>query len=64
LRVAEATGAATRTEATYRAGAGNDSIKARNGKKETVDCGSGKKDTATVDKSDKVKGCENVKRKK
>jgi sugar lactone lactonase YvrE len=46
----------------YSGGAGNDTINARNGKKETVDCGSGKKDKATVDKKDKVKGCESVKR--
>jgi Ca2+-binding RTX toxin-like protein len=46
----------------YSGGSGNDTINARNGKKETVDCGSGKKDTATVDKRDKTKGCEKVKR--
>jgi hypothetical protein len=39
-----------------------DTINARNGKNETVDCGLGKKDVATVDKKDKVKGCEKVKR--
>jgi hypothetical protein len=39
-------------------------VNARNGKKETVDCGSGKKDTAAVDKKDKTKGCEKVKRAK
>ena len=48
----------------YKGGAGNDTINARNGKKETVVCGSGKKDTATVDKRDKVRGCEKVKRAK
>jgi Ca2+-binding RTX toxin-like protein len=46
----------------YSGGSGNDSINARNGKKETVNCGTGKKDSATVDKGDKVKGCEKVKR--
>jgi Ca2+-binding RTX toxin-like protein len=46
----------------YKAGSGNDSVNARNGKKETVDCGSGSKDSATVDKADKVKSCEKVKR--
>jgi probable HAF family extracellular repeat protein len=46
----------------YSGGPGNDTINARNGKKETVDCGSGKKDRATVDKRDKTKGCEKVKR--
>jgi Ca2+-binding RTX toxin-like protein len=43
-------------------GAGNDTINAVNGKKETVDCGSGKRDRATVDRADKVKGCEKVTR--
>ena len=33
-------------------------------KRETVNCGKGKKDRATVDKTDKVKGCEKVKRAK
>jgi Ca2+-binding RTX toxin-like protein len=49
---------------TYSGGSGNDTVNARNGKKETVDCGSGKKDTATVDRKDKTKGCEKVKRAK
>ena len=49
---------------TYKAGAGNDSVNARNGRKETVDCGSGKKDKASVDKGDRAKGCEQVKRAK
>jgi hypothetical protein len=49
---------------TYSGGAGNDSVNARNGKKETVDCGPGKKDRATVDKKDKTKGCDTVKRAK
>jgi Ca2+-binding RTX toxin-like protein len=48
----------------YSGGDGNDSINARNGKKETVNCGAGKKDLATVDKADKTKGCEKVKRAK
>jgi Ca2+-binding RTX toxin-like protein len=46
----------------YKGGAGNDSINAKNGKTETIDCGIGKKDSATVDKADKVKRCEKVKR--
>jgi hypothetical protein len=46
----------------YKGGAGNDTISARNKKNETVDCGKGKKDAATVDRRDKVKGCEKVKR--
>jgi hypothetical protein len=48
----------------YKGGAGNDTIGAKNGTKETVDCGAGKKDKATVDKKDIVKGCEAVKRAK
>jgi hypothetical protein len=46
----------------YTGGDGDDSINARNGKKETVNCGPGKKDAATIDKKDKAKGCEKVKR--
>ena len=45
-------------------GAGSDTVNARNGKRETIDCGPGKKDKATVDKRDKVKGCERVRRAK
>ena len=48
----------------YKGGAGNDSISARNGKRETIDCGAGKKDSASVDRRDWVKGCERVKRAK
>lgn len=40
-------------------GAGKDTINVADGKKETVDCGPGR-DTARVDKRDKVKGCEKV----
>lgn len=47
---------------TYSGGAGNDVIKARNGKREKVSCGPGKRDRATVDRSDRVKGCERVRR--
>jgi phospholipase C len=46
----------------YSAGSGNDTVNARNKKRETVNCGSGKKDRATVDKRDRTKGCEKVKR--
>ena len=46
----------------YKGGAGNDAVNARNGKRETVDCGSGRKDSATVDRADTVKGCEKVRR--
>src|SRR5436190_5714449 len=48
----------------YSGGAGNDKINARNGKTEAIDCGTGKKDSASVDKKDKTKGCENVRRAK
>jgi CSLREA domain-containing protein len=44
----------------YRGGAGRDTILARNGEKESVDCGAGK-DRATVDRADALKGCETVK---
>lgn len=47
----------------YRGGSGNDTINARNRKKETVNCGKGRKDRAVVDRKDKVKGCEKVRRK-
>jgi YVTN family beta-propeller protein len=47
----------------YSGGRGNDSINARNRKKETVDCGAGR-DRATVDRQDVVKGCEAVRRAK
>jgi len=39
-------------------------VNAKNGKKDTIDCGAGKKDSASVDRIDKVKGCEKVKRAK
>ena len=47
----------------YKGGAGDDTVSARNKKKDTIDCGAGKKDKATVDRIDKVKGCETVSRK-
>jgi Ca2+-binding RTX toxin-like protein len=42
---------------TYSGGAGNDTIKAKNGKADKIDCGKGR-DTAFVDRRDKVKHCE------
>jgi Ca2+-binding RTX toxin-like protein len=48
----------------YKGGTGDDVVNARNRKRETIDCGKGKKDKATVDKHDRVKGCEKVKRAK
>jgi hypothetical protein len=44
-------------------GSGNDRIKARDGRKDRIDCGSGN-DRVTADKKDKVaKNCEHVTRK-
>jgi Ca2+-binding RTX toxin-like protein len=48
----------------YSGGAGNDVIKSRNGKRERINCGRGKRDRATVDRKDKVRGCERVRRPK
>src|SRR3954463_507818 len=45
-----------------RGGAGNDSITARNRKHDTVDCGAGRRDSATVDRADRVRRCEKVRR--
>jgi hypothetical protein len=45
----------------YSAGAGRDVVSARNGTRETVNCGSGR-DTATVDRKDRPRGCERVRR--
>ena len=42
-------------------GAGNDTIRAKNGRKDKINCGKGKKDAVVADKGDKVKGCEKVK---
>ena len=46
----------------YKGGSGNDTVSAKNGKRETVDCGAGRRDKATIDRRDGVKGCEKVKR--
>src|SRR3954464_8559853 len=43
-------------------GAGNDSITARNRKRDTVDCGAGRRDSAIVDRADRVRRCEKVRR--
>lgn len=48
----------------FSAGAGDDTVNAKDGKKETVDCGKGSRDKATVDKADTVKRCETVVRAK
>jgi hypothetical protein len=44
----------------YSGGPGRDTIRARNSKKETVNCGGGRRDTAIVDRNEKVKRCERV----
>jgi Ca2+-binding RTX toxin-like protein len=42
------------------AGSGNDVVNAANGKKDVVNCGSGRRDRARVDASDVVRRCERV----
>lgn len=44
-----------------RAGDGNDIVRSKNGKAETVDCGNGK-DVVKPDKTDRLKGCEVIKK--
>ena len=46
----------------YSGGAGKDKLNSANGTKETVNCGPGRGDTARVDRVDRVKGCERVRR--
>jgi Ca2+-binding RTX toxin-like protein len=43
-------------------GAGNDRIAAVNGRRETVNCGPGRRDVARVDRRDRTRGCEEVRR--
>lgn len=45
----------------YFGGTGRDTIRARDGRRERIDCGPGR-DTAIVDKGDAVRGCEIVRR--
>lgn len=45
----------------YVAGPGNDRVNARNGRRELINCGTGR-DTARVDRRDRVRGCERVTR--
>jgi Ca2+-binding RTX toxin-like protein len=42
----------------YSAGAGNDVVNSANRKKETVNCGSGRRDRVRADASDRLRGCE------
>ncbi len=44
------------------AGRGNDIVDARDKKRDTIDCGAGRKDVAIVDKIDRVNNCETVRR--
>jgi Ca2+-binding RTX toxin-like protein len=46
----------------FDAGGGNDTINSRDKRRETVRCGTGKKDRVTADRSDRLIGCEKVKR--
>jgi Ca2+-binding RTX toxin-like protein len=43
-------------------GSGNDKLSARDGTRDTLRCGSGGRDRATVDRKDRVSGCEIVRR--
>jgi len=45
-------------------GAGNDTINVRNHRRDIVNCGSGSKDRVVADRSDKLRHCERVKRRK
>jgi Ca2+-binding RTX toxin-like protein len=47
---------------TYSGGAGNDNIVAANGRRETINCGSGRRDKVRADRTDTVRGCESVQR--
>ena len=46
----------------YSGGAGNDKVSAVNRKRDRVDCGAGRRDRAVVDRRDRVKRCEQVRR--
>jgi Ca2+-binding RTX toxin-like protein len=46
----------------YSGGSGNDNITAANGRRETVDCGAGKRDRVRADRTDTVLNCETVTR--
>jgi metallophosphoesterase (TIGR03767 family) len=45
-------------------GSGDDKLKARDGKRDTLRCGGGDRDRAVVDRKDRVRGCERVKRRR
>ena len=44
------------------AGSGNDVVSARNGSRDRINCGSGRRDTVTADRVDRLTGCERVRR--
>jgi Ca2+-binding RTX toxin-like protein len=44
----------------YKGGAGNDTIRAVNHKRDTIDCGAGRRDKVLADRKDRVKRCEIV----
>lgn len=46
----------------YAGGPGNDVINAANGRREIVDCGSGRRDRVTADRGDRLRRCERVRR--
>lgn len=46
----------------YTGGSGNDNIIAANGRRETIDCGSGRADKVRADRTDRVRNCESVQR--
>ena len=48
----------------YDAGSGNDVVRAANGRAELVSCGTGRRDRASVDRADRVRGCELVRRRR
>jgi uncharacterized repeat protein (TIGR01451 family) len=54
--------AGDRGEDIIKGGAGNDAIDADDGTRDTVDCGTGSDDSATVDRRDRVEDCETVRR--
>ena len=48
----------------YFGGGGNDVINSADGVAERIDCGTGRKDRAIVDRRDHTKGCEKVTRRR
>ena len=46
----------------YSGGSGNDTIVTANGRRETIDCGAGRRDSVRADRTDTVRNCETVRR--